>query len=613
MHAVTYANADFHDVALEVDLLKRRGARRDKHAAEVYAVRHGDFDQVAPELFSDEWPRPIVANMIDVMAKHAAAALSPLPIFTCLSGQASTDKARKFASKRTKIVNGYLRRSRVEAQMQMGADQFYTYGLIVTAVEPEQMGEPFPSIIIEDSVGYYPVWDRLGNTVKIARVFRADIFELMAAYPQMASKIRATQPAGSSNQKVEVVKYIDKNRILVYVNGASEMCKLVDYPNPVGRCTYVATRKPGLDAEIRGTFDDLIWVQLARHALQVYTLSATAQAVEAPIVVPSDVLDLPTGPGAIIRTNNPQGVGRVKLEVPQAAWAGAESLKQELQYGAITPEALGGSIDASVVTGKGVQQLMAGYSQQIANSQQTLVTHFERVIELALEMDEKLWGGVTKKIRGKISNAPYEIDYDASVDIAGDYTVEVQYGGVAGLDPNRGLVYMLQARGDDLVSRDYVRRHLPSDINPDDEESKILVEHTRDAITQGLSALLQTAIPAAAQGGADPSAAIQQALTVLKMLQKGEPIETAMAAAYPPPPPPDQEGAGDQMAGPEEMGAGEPGGGMQPGMAGQQQPGALPTRGAGARPDLQTMFASMGASGKPNLTAGVQRRIPVGA
>ena len=84
---------------------------------------------------------------------------------------------------------------------------------------------------------------------------------------------------------------------------------------------------------------------------------------------------------------NPQGIGRVHLEVPSGVWAAAESLKQEIQYGAISPQALGGSVDASVVTGRGVQELMAGYSQQVSMGQQTLVRHFEQVIDLCFDMD----------------------------------------------------------------------------------------------------------------------------------------------------------------------------------------------------------------------------------
>ena len=592
-----------------VDLLKVRDAQRIKRSAEVYAVRHGNFDQVAPNLFSPEWPRPIVANMIDVYAKHASAALSPLPIFSCQSGTGGTQLARDFGDKRTKIVNGYAKRSKLAAQMQQGADQFYTYGLLVTSVEPDADGKPFPTAIIEDSVGFYPVWDRLGRTVEVASSKRVSLIELQAAYPDRSTEIMAAHGERNGSKTIEVIKYIGPKNIIVWLKGERATCVLVNRVNPLGRCSVIATRKPGLDDEIRGTFDDLIWVQLARHAMQMYVLEATAQAVEAPLVVPTDVIDVPSGPGAIIRSSNPTGVGRVDLKVPREAFMAGDMLKAELQYGAISPEALGGSIDASVVTGKGVQQLMAGYSQQIAMGQQTLVGHFEQVLEVSLEMDELLWPEEQKSIRGKVANAPFDVEYTPSKDIKGDYSVDVEYGGIAGLDPNRALIYLLQGRGDGLFSKDYVRRRLPSDINPHEEETKILAEQTRESLMQGFSAFQQQAqVTAAASGDTQAIAtAIQSAAAVIRAIEKGKTIEEALAAAYPiePPTPPSQVPTPPGMEG---MTA--PGGAAQDpnGMAALAS-GGVPTRGAEARPDLQTMFAGMNGN-SPNISAGVSRYIP---
>lgn len=574
------------------------------------AVRHGDFDQVAPDLFSDEWPRPIVANRIDVMARHAAAALSPLPLVSCQSGTSASERSRAFADKRTKIANHYLTRSRVQAQMQRGADQFYTFGMIVTSVEPD-VDNKFPDILIEDSIGVYPAWNRRGETVEVARVFRRNVLELCAEFPELADKILAAINQNPfekvpPSKDVEVVKYVSAKQIIMYLPKDGNLV-LLDTPNPLGRCTYVVTQKPGLDGEIRGAFDDLIYVQLALHAMQVYTLSASATAVEAPLVVPNDVGDVPTGPGAVIRTSDPSGVRRVPLDVPQGAFASSQYLAQELQYGAITPEALGGSIDASVVTGKGVQQLMAGYSQQIANCQQSLVGHFEMVLSLALEMDEKFWPNVEKSIQGRAESTPYKLTYTPAKDIAGDYTVDVQYGGVAGLDPNRGLVFLLQALGGDLVSRDYVRRNIPSSLNPDDEEKKITQEKLRASLLESLSAYAQS-IPALAANGGDPSEIIARTIGVIEKVSKGEALETAMGEAFPPPKPvqtPDMTGMPENVNGQQASGFQENGlpNGLQMGAA---------SRGQGGRPDLSMLFAGLNSNGSPNLQAGVSRQIPAG-
>lgn len=606
-------DATLGGVFQKVDALRNRHMARDIRAAEVRAVRHGDFDQVAPDLFSEDWPRPIVANRIDVIARHAAAALSPLPTFSCQSLSSSSDRAREIADKRTKIVNAYVRRSRLASQMQSGADQFYSYGLIVGSVEPDKDG---PAIFIEDAAGFYPVWDRAGRTIAMARVFKREVHELMAEYPDIAPQIKAAvetrngpdQRAPITGQ-VEVTKYVDAKRIVMYLSSPGRVV-LINQPNPIGRCTYVAKMKPGLDNEIRGTFDDLIWVQLALHQMQTLTLSAADQAVNAPIAAPNDVTNITFGPGEVIRSNNPEQIRRVAVDVPASAWTASQYMGQELQYGAITPEALGGSIDASVVTGKGVQQLMAGYSQQIAMAQETLVGFFQDLLELCLRFDEKVWPDVTKSATGVADGAPYRLSYKPSRDIDGDYSVSVAYGGVAGLDPNRALIYLLQAQGAGLLSKDLVRRNMPGDFNPADEEAKIVLESLRQSLIESMSALAQS-IPAMVAQGQDPSEILQRISKATKLTQKGSPIEDILAQLFPPPEPAPQ-GGSPAPGSPEEAAAqAGAGAGFGPeGLPSGLEPG-MATRGPGARPDIQTLFAGLSPSGAPNMSGGVSRMIPV--
>lgn len=601
-------------LASRLDAIRTRWHSRDRRNAEVTAVLRGNFDDVAPDLFDDEWPRPIVANRVRVFIQHAGAALAPLPMVSCSSVTAASDRARDFADKRTKIANYYLERSRAQAQMQRAAEQFYAYGLIVTSVEPD-FEEKFPTPIFENPVGIYPVWDRLGRTREVFRVFRRNLIELSAEYPEHAATIKARLASGGRgiDRDVEIVKWVSADRIVMFCAEQPDVT-LLDTVNPLGRCTYVVTPRPGWDEEASGAVDDLIWVQLALHAMQTFTLSAAAQAVNAPFAVPNDVTDLAIGPGEVVRSQEPEKIRRVALDVPQGAWAAQEYLKNELDFGAIVPEALSGSIDASVVTGKGVQQLMAGYSQQIAMAQESLVGHFQQVVQISFDMDETYWPNESKAINGHSEGTPYKLTYRPSRDINGDHSVEVAYGGIAGLDPNRGLVFLLQALGAGLVSQDYVRRHLPSDMNPSEEESKIAVESMRDSLLQGLSALVQS-IPQMVANQQDPSDIIAKAVTVTNALQKGEKLEAVLAKVFPLPE--EEPGVEGEMTPEEQLMAAMGGEGGEPGATGFGPSGLPPgirpglaTRGPGARPDLAMMFAGLSSSGQPNLQAGVSRYIP---
>lgn len=608
--------ADLGWVVQRVEALKARHAKRMQRVAEVAAVRRGDWAEVAGEMFSDEIPRPIVSNQIDILARHAQAALSPLPVITAQTSTSSSDAARKRADKRTKIAASYVRRGRLEHQMQQGADQFYTYGLVVGMAEVTKDGI-VP--IIEDSAGIYPVWDRLGRTVAIARVFRKPLVDIIAEFPEHEQALlgASTSRTGQSyTGSIEVTKYEDANSIVMYVtmpvgSRVPGQMTLLNEKNPIGKCRYVAVKRPSLDDEIRGAFDDLIFVQLAKHLMQTYMLSATEQAVNAPFAVPSDVQELVFGPNEVVRSDAPEKIRRVSSEVPAAAWAAVDYLKKEIDAGAISPEALNGSIDASVVTGKGVQQLMAGYSQQIAMAQDTLVGFYEQLFCLCFEMDQKVFPDVERNINGTHEGQAYDITYVASKDIAGDYSIHVAYGGVAGLDPNRSLVLLLQAQTAGLISRDYARRNLPvSDMDPAEEETKVAVEALRGSLIAGVSGLPQLMPQIVAQGG-DPLMFIMGAASAIDQIQKGLPVEEAIPKAFTPkaPPPAPAPSPEEQAA----QAAGGAGGGATLDQAGLSPNNALAARGPNAKEDMAMMFAGMSANGNPNLSGGVSRMVPAQA
>lgn len=585
------------------DMLRERYGYRDSEVTLVTQVRHGDWDLIDPDAFSDAYPRPIVANRIDVQARHAAAALSPMPSIRCrASSQGASQAAKDRADIRTKIVNHYFERSKVASQMQTGADQFASLGLIVAQIVPN-FEDQMPDILIRDSRNFYPVWDAKGNTVEAAHIFNMRVVDLVAQYPEAATVLNSELIGRNAGQSrlVEVTHHDDGEYISLFVGECNGLV-LKRIPNPIGRCLFICTaRVTGEPGYIRGMFADMPWAQLAMNEMQMLTLEATAKSVQAPVAVPPDVTDMPTGSDAIIRTQAPRDVHRVSLEVPRETFMAISHFTDELRQGTITPEAMGGSIDASVVTGKGVQELMAGYSQQIAMMQGTLTEFFIQVAYLCFKVDETLWPNVSKSVDGVRDGNEYSITYTPSKDINGNCTADVTYGTSTGLDPNRHLVWLLQLVSAGLFSRDTALRELPYTINPQDEVSKIQVEQGRDALMGAISGLAES-IGAIASNGGDPSAVVSQIAEFVDQLEKGKPIEEIAKKVWAPPPAP--EPGAEQAAGPEDPLAALMGGGAPPGMPGM--PGAAPE----GKPDLATMFAGMTQGGQPNLSGTVMRNEP---
>src|SRR5947209_6854887 len=100
--------ATIGEIAKKVESLKRRNVSRDRTMSDIRAIRRGDAESVMPGTFPDTWPKPIVANFIDVTARDLSEVIAPLPSINCSSGNTVSERAKKFTSKRTKIANSYV-------------------------------------------------------------------------------------------------------------------------------------------------------------------------------------------------------------------------------------------------------------------------------------------------------------------------------------------------------------------------------------------------------------------------------------------------------------------------------------------------------------------------
>jgi hypothetical protein len=176
------AYTDLGNIPERVRGLRARAQSRDIRNAEVQAIRRGQFDAVAPDLFGGIFKKPVVANMIDTTARDMAAVLAPLPAVNCSSSSMLSDTSKSFADRRTKIANSYITQSNLAVGQLTGADQYNTFGQMVYCVEPD-FETKSPKIRIEDAIGTYAVVDSSGRTREVARVFLKDWYQLCADYP----------------------------------------------------------------------------------------------------------------------------------------------------------------------------------------------------------------------------------------------------------------------------------------------------------------------------------------------------------------------------------------------------------------------------------------------
>jgi hypothetical protein len=168
---------------------------------------------------------------------------------------------------------------------------------------------------------------------------------------------------------------------------------------------------------------------------------------------------------------------------------------------------------------------------------------------------------------------------------------------MAGLDPNRALVFGLQARGDKLISRDFLQRNLPWELNITEETQQIQVEELRDSAVAMIGAMAG-ALPQLILQGQDPSKILTSIAQIIKGRQEGKEIEELVQEAFAPEPEPQ----------------GPPGVEPQPGQTPQGAPGptsAPPGVSSGQPPAMEELLAGMNQSGNPRLSAGISRQTRV--
>lgn len=518
-------------IADKVEALRERYAYRDKRMADVTAVRRGDMDSVYPDMFPEGMSRPMIANFVDVAARDLAEILAPLPSFNCHTSDITSSQAKKRASTRTMVVNHYVEFSGLQTQMYTGADWYNTYAFLPVIVEPDFEAR-MPRIRVENPLGAYPEFDRYGRCVSYTKRYLKSIRELVVEFPEFESQILG--PLGRQNQDLnallDLIKYDDKDQTVLFLPQRGNLT-LRKVKNPVGKLMVKIAKRPGIDEhDPRGQFDDVIWAQIARARFSLLAMDAAEKSVNAPLVVPQDLQEFAFGPDAVMRTANPQGVRRVGLEIPSVAFQEQAILEQEMRMGARYPEGRSGNINASVITGSGVQALLGGFDTQIKAGQQIFAEVFQEVMALALEMDEKLFPG-KKTVSGMYQGAPYKFEYDPTKDIKNDYTVQVRYGLMSGLDPSRALIFSLQALQANLISSEFVMQELPWMVNVIKEKERIDIEKMEQALIGALNAT-STAIPQMAAQGQDPSDIVEKIAKVIDARRNGEDIADAVMAVF---------------------------------------------------------------------------------
>lgn len=614
MTAPMFANRDL----AHYNRLKARFSKRDRIHQTIHQIRQGNIRQLFPnELnFSLTFEGSPIANFVDIVARDMAEGIAPLPALACVSGKMKTDADLRRAEIKNRIGDNFWRHSKLDIQMLKAADRYVTYGFLPVFMEPDT-GAQLPFMHLEDPRNAYYELDRYGRCKVYAKRWLRSIDDLCAAYPEFEKQIRLNPTTGkqepNGDTELELIRWVDGTSVSLWLPSRDGLV-LGSYDHLCSRTPVWIAERPGEDDAPRGQFDDVIWVQVARSIMSTLALEAASIAVQAPIAVPSDMDQFSVGPHALLQSDEAQSIHKVNLELPPQIFAEGQALDQELRVGSRYPEARSGGIQASVITGKGVEALLGTFDAQIKGAQLVFKEALQQATAIAFEMDEKWWPNLTKTVGGTLSGTSYEFDYTPAKDIGGRYHCTVTYGFAAGLNPSQSIVTMLQLEGAGLIAKGTTQENLPFGVDQIQEQKKIHVEQAREAMKQGLFAVVQSSGQMAAQGQ-DPMPTILLAVETIKALEDGKSVEDAISDAYEKQKAEQAAKAAEQQTqgqgGPAPSGGGEGMGaeqglpfGVAPGQAG------LPP---GGRPTLEQMIAGFrGNAALPVNQLEIRRSQPTG-
>ena len=162
---------DIDVLAVKVRKLRDHYHTRDSRWADLMSIRQGNIQQVFPGMFPDEFPKPMVANFIDVAARDVSEVIAPLPTFSCMTTNSTSDRARKRSDIRTMIAAGYRDTCNLQTLMYSGADRYITFGMLAFIIEPDYENNR-PMIRIDSPIGCYPEYDRFNKLISYTKRYQ---------------------------------------------------------------------------------------------------------------------------------------------------------------------------------------------------------------------------------------------------------------------------------------------------------------------------------------------------------------------------------------------------------------------------------------------------------
>lgn len=454
---------------------------------------------------------------------------------------ADTEKARKRAEKKARIVTGWDEMSRMELQYPQIGRWLPGYGFVLHTIRERNFGGVvYPVAELRDPYNVYPgQWgpDQQPNEVAIYRNVDCDV--LKKSYPSLAGVIEQARTKarsgsipilgsssgweGRGHDQMAVIEYIDATGTYVVIEDIEAIAGFI--PNPLSGAPFVLTKRFNFN-QLNGQYKHTFGLMAMMAKLNLLGLIATEEAVfrETNIIGEITSGDYQKGRKAVNTFEIGSSVQKPTGDQLQQTWQAISILERQFRIVGNYDVAQDGQSPNSWATGQGIRELGSAADDNVKEYQTAIRHGIEMVDMKRLEWEEKMHPTERKRVYWYEGGNQFEETYVAEDDINKDYRTKRIYGAMATFDENSKIIAGLQLVQARIMDRRTMQENLDGFENISLINERIDQDQAKEMLIQGLGQRFANQDPAAGQALAEifvkPSTANE---TITKFFTAEEP------------------------------------------------------------------------------------------
>ncbi len=414
-----------------------------------------------------------------------------------------TDKARKKAEKRARIVNAWDDISRIEMQYPQIGRWLPGYGFTLHIIKERKFGDTlYPVAELRDPYDVYPGQWGVDQQPSEVAVFRhVSQRELAYVYPSAKEAImdrmntansgvpiigETSSWEGNPHNPVTLIEYYNHHGCYVV---CPEIQKMVSFiPNPLeSGPAFVMTKRFSFD-KLQSQYHHVFGLMAMMAKLNILGLIGVEDSTfrETNIVGEMVGKTYQRGRFAVNKFEPGTTIDKPISDQLQQVWQAVGVIERQFRVVAGYDVAQDGQSPNSFATGQGIRELGQSANENVKEYQTAIKHSMELIDRKRLEWEEKMHPTSRKKVYWFEGGTQFEEHYVPKKDIAKDYRTKRIYGAMATFDESSKIVAGLQLVQARIMDRRTMRENMDGFENASLMEERIDQDMAKEMLMQGL-------------------------------------------------------------------------------------------------------------------------------